>query len=120
MTTREFIEAFNKSEQREKAQLIVNNGLEDPSQHLIFPMPPNAPFDSIHILGYAKMRVGLWYVTMRSGKKTVMHAFRLHSSGKATYKEFVKYAQQNVFTTSIREKFVESFEHLVAPLHADN
>ncbi len=120
MTTKEFIEAFNKSGQTEKARLIVDNNLRDPGQHLICPLIGDAPYASIHILGYTQIRVGIWYVTKCDGSKVIMSAFRLHSSGVATYREFVKVAPNNRFTNSIRKKFIESFDYFVAPLCADN
>ena len=119
MNTQAFIKTFNKGGQQQKSKLIIDNDLREPTQHLILALTENAPYEAFHILGFAKMRAGIWYAATRDGKRIPMTAFELHPSGAKTFSEWAVLVPIN-FAEAHKEMFIAAFDNLVLPKHADN
>lgn len=119
MNTKQFIKAFNKGNQHDKSILIFKHHLKDPTQHLAIELKDNGPYTHFHILAFSTIRAGFWYVATKDNRRILMTAFPLYPDGEQTFKEWAINVPIN-FAESIRELFVQTFEHLVLPQYVSN
>jgi hypothetical protein len=115
ITTKQFIERFNKGNARDRADLFIELDLKEANQHIAMKMPPKADCASVHILGYAKIRAGIWYMKNREGERILGSAFWLYPEGERTFNAWVKTVPSKKWGESLKEEIIQAFENIVMP-----
>jgi nicotinamidase-related amidase len=119
MTSTTFINRFNNGTIRDRAQLFIDLDLKEADQHMEMKMPAQAECVSVHILAYAKVRAGVWYIKDHQGERLPVAAFPLYPEGERTFDEWYK-TVPGTWGSELKEKIIQAFDKIVMPEYADN
>lgn len=120
ITTEVFITRFNKGNARDRADLFTELDLKQADQHMCMKMPPEAECASVHIMAYTRIHAGVWYIKNKQGERILGSAFRLYPEGERTFNAWLETVPGGKWGKDLKEQFVQAFENIVMPEHANN
>lgn len=120
MTTEQFIEAINNPNRLKLTKILADKEMREPQIYLEMRMPEEALCSSVHIMGFTKVRAGVWYLKEKSGNVLPGGAFKLYPEGTRTFAAWAKTVPSQEWAKKIEQDFVTTFEGAVDPDFVDN
>lgn len=123
MTTREFIDKWNKGNHSDRVALVNELGLQDKyHEPMTVPTSDGGYIASYHFLAFPHLRAGAWYAKDINGVSGYLQAFRLYPRGMQTWNSFNKVITEanRKWVPGFKAQFCVAYDGVVAEEAADN